>query len=255
MTARMYIGDKVMFEQQQAACRAALEPSNDSSVDRWLIVGAGGFGREVYSWTLGQLHSNGSGVGIGFLDDNPDCFDRFPEFQHQWVDRLSAYEPQPGDRLLMAIADPIAKMAAARQLIERGALFATYVHPTAVLTAGCQIGVGSILCPMSVVCCNVRVGNFVAMNVGALVGHDSIVGDGCTLSPHANVAGQVELESGVFLGCQTVILPKVRVGEYARIGAGSSVISHVRAHSTMMGVPAKRISWTKSQDSCDHRAA
>lgn len=255
MTMRIYTGNKATFEQQQAVYRSALNNASDVPVDRWLIVGAGGFGREVYSWTAGQLHSNGGSSRVGFLDDNPDCFDRFPQFRHLWVDRLSSYEPKPGDRLLMAIADPAAKLAAAKQLMGRGALFATYVHPTAVLTDGCQIGIGSILCPMSVVCCNVRLGDFVAMNVSALVGHDSVVGDGCTLSPHANVAGQVELEAGVFLGCQTVILPKVRVGEYARIGAGSSVISHVRSYSTMMGVPAKRISWTKSQDSCDHRAA
>ena len=86
------------------------------------------------------------------------------------------------------------------------------------------------------------------MNVGALVGHDSVVGDGCSLSPHSDVAGQVELERGVFLGCQTVIVPRMRVGEFSRIGAGSVVISHVRAGVSMMGVPAKRINWVKDDD-------
>lgn len=255
MTVRIYMGDQSSFAQLQVACRESLMQPNEHPVQRWLIVGAGGFGREVYSWTLGSLHSDSNGKTVGFLDDNPNCFDRFPDLQNLWVTRLSDYEPLPGDRLLMAIADPSVKLAAAEQLMARGGVFATFVHPTAVLTPGSEIGIGSILCPMSVVCCNVRIGNFVAMNVASLVGHDSVIGDGCTLSPHANVAGQVELGAGVFLGCQTVILPKVRVGEYARIGAGSSVISHVRSYSTMMGVPAKRISWTKSQDSCDPRAA
>ena len=261
MTVQIFTGDANIFEQQQQEIRrstlefSVIEPQKSMRTDRWLIVGAGGFGREVYSWTLGHLHSNGDGSSIGFLDDNPECLDKFPNLRPLWSERISTYCPRPGDRLLMAIADPGAKLAAGSMLISRGATFASYIHPTAVLSHDFQIGKGCILCPLSVVCCNVRIGDFVSMNVGALAGHDSVIDEGCTLSPHANVAGQVDLERGVFLGCQTVILPKIRIGEFARIGAGSTVISHVRSHSTMMGVPAKRVSWSKSQEYIDQKAA
>lgn len=261
MTIQIFKGDSNTFEQQQAALRDSLTSLPASEIGapqpagRWLIVGGGGFGREVYSWTQGQLRSTGQDFAVGFLDDNPVCIDPFPALKSLWVDRISTYMPRRGDQLLMAIADPVIKLDVAQRLIDRGASFATYVHPTAILADDAQIGAGSIICPLSVVCCNVRIGNFVSMNLGAIAGHDSMIGDGCTLSPHSNVAGKVELDRGVFLGCQTVILPKVRVGEFARIGAGSSVISHVRPHSTMLGVPAKRISWSKSQDAASQKAA
>ena len=263
MTVRIFTGDLDTFDQQQQSIRdSKLQPfanssemSSHSQVSRWLIVGAGGFGREVYSWTSGQLHSKDFSTRVGFLDDNPDCLHRFPHLNHLWAGRIADYSPEPGDRLLMAIADPTSKLAAGALLTERGGSFASFVHPTAVLSPDVDMGIGCILCPLSVVCCNVVIGDFVAMNVGSLAGHDSILSEGCTLSPHANVAGQVKLERGVFMGCQAVILPKVNVGEYARIGAGSTVIGHVRANSTMMGVPAKRVSWSRSLEDADQDVA
>lgn len=258
MTVRIFTGDLNSFEQQQQTIRRLNVEGrviDELNVRRWLIVGAGGFGREVYSWTLGQLHSNEQRIPVGFLDDNPDCFDRFPQLKHLWVQRIADYSPQTGDRLLMAIADPNAKLSTGKLLADRGASFVSYIHPTAVLADDIRMGLGCILCPLSVVCCNAQLGDFVSMNVGSLAGHDSEIEAGCTLSPHANVAGQVKLERGVFLGCHSVILPKVHVGEFARIGAGSTVISHVRSHSTMMGVPATRVSWSKGNEAADSRAA
>lgn len=219
-----------------------------SQAGRWLIVGAGGFGREVYSWTFGRLWSTDADVNVGFLDDNPQALDSFPRLKSCWSGRISDYSPRSGDRLLMAIGDPTAKLTVGKTLQSRGAVFASYVHSSAIIAQDVQIGAGCVICPFAVACCNVRLGDFVLMNVGSLAGHDSIIGDGCSLSPHSDVAGQVELERGVFLGCQTVIVPKTRVGEFSRIGAGSVVISHVRAGVSMMGVPAKRINWLKDDD-------
>ncbi|HEY0984555.1 acetyltransferase [Schlesneria sp.] len=215
---------------------------------RWLIVGAGGFGREVYSWTFGRLWSTASDQHVAFLDDNPHALDPFPRLKSCWSGRISDYSPLPGDRLLMALGDPAAKLTIGKTLQSRGAVFASYVHPSAIIAQDVQIGVGCVICPFAVTCCNVRLGDFVLMNVGSLAGHDSVIGDGCTLSPHSDVAGQVQLERGVFLGCQTVIVPNTRVGEFSRIGAGSVVISNVRAGVSMMGVPAKRINWMKNDD-------
>ncbi|RLS76106.1 MAG: acetyltransferase [Planctomycetota bacterium] len=254
MTMQIFTGDVERFCGQQASIRSStilgsgVAVRSPTTVERWLIVGAGGFGREVYSWTLGQLHAAGTNPRVGFLDDDATVLDKFPELKRLWVGRISDYEPQSGDRLLMAIGDPSAKLAVAEQLTARGGRFVSYIHPTAVLASDVQVGVGVIICPSVVICCNVRLGDFVLMNVGALAGHDSMIGDGCTLSPHADVTGQVVLERGVFLGCRAVILPKIHVGEFSRVGAGSVVISQVKPRVTMMGVPAKRIDWLQKDD-------
>ena len=254
MTMPIFTGDAERFRSQQTTIRSSTNRDAGkavhslTTVERWLIVGAGGFGRELYSWTLDQLHAVGTNDPVGFLDDDATVLDRFPKLKRLWVGRVSDYEPQAGDRLLLAIGDPSIKLAMAKKLTARGARFASYIHPTAVLASDVQVGTGSIICPSVVICCNVRLGDFVLMNVGAIAGHDSTIGDGCTLSPHADVAGQGVLERGVFLGCHAVILPKIHVGEFSRIGAGSVVIGSVKPRVTMMGVPAKKINWLQKDN-------
>lgn len=223
--------------------------------ERWVIVGGGGFGREVYSWTMSELHSSGNGTPVGFLDENPDCFDDFPRLKSLWLGPVSSYVPQSGDRLLMAIADPRAKLAVGSSLLERGSVFASFVHPTVVISQDVKIGAGCVLCPFATVSCNVQISDFVSINVGSVIGHDSIIESGCTLSPNSNISGQVHLERGVFTGCQSVIFPKTRVGEFCRIGAGSVIVGHVRPNSTMMGSPAMHVKWSRNHGPAEENAA
>ena len=231
--------------------RVEIAGQNMVEADRWLIVGAGGVGREVYSWTSGLLRATQSDFPVGFLDDDLNSLDQFPTLKERWTGRISTYSPRTGDRLLMAVGDPTSKLAVGEALAARGAVFASFVHPTAVIAHDVRIGFGCIICPFAVVCCNVRLGNFVSMNIGSVAGHDSIIGDGCTLSPHSDVAGKVTLNRGVFMGCHTAILPNTQVGEFARIGAGSVVINNVSPGVSMMGVPAKRISWLQHDSDVD----
>ena len=254
MTILIASSDRVSLETtpcQLPVSRVDIAGQNMVEATRWLIVGAGGFGREVFSWTSGQLRATLSCCPVGFLDDDPKSLAQFPSLKERWAGPISTYLPQHGDRLLMAIGDPTSKLAVGDALRARGAVFASFVHPTAVIAHDVHIGVGCIICPFAVVCCNVRFGDFVSMNVGSVAGHDSIIGDGCTLSPHSDVAGQVSLKRGVFVGCQTAILPKTQIGEFARIGAGSVVINHVSPGASMMGVPAKRISWSQQDPDFD----
>jgi len=63
------------------------------------------------------------------------------------------------------------------------------------------------------------------------------------LSSHSDVTGYAQLGTGVFLGSHAAVLPRVRIGNYATVGAGSVVIHHVKTETTVMGVPAKRITF------------
>ena len=156
MNSDVYTGDLPAFHQQQqlirqqTQCRNLIDLTSEVGVSRWLIVGAGGFGREVYSWTQAQIHKSRPGITIEFLDDNPDCLSKFPALQSHLAGSIQEYVPSPGDRLLMAIADPPAKLDTGSELLSRGAQFASYVHPTAILSEDCTIGVGSIICPFAV---------------------------------------------------------------------------------------------------------
>ncbi len=114
----------------------------------------------------------------------------------------------------------------------------------------------------------VRMGNFGEVknsHIGAEtdVHHFSYLGD-ATVGEHTNIAAgtitsnfdgkqkhRTEIGAGAFIGCDTILVAPVTVGEYAYTGAGAVVTRDVPPHALVVGVPAKvlRIMQTSGEES------
>lgn len=210
-----------------------------------IIVGAGGFGREVLQWAEDIMKCRSDWTIQGFLDANPAALEGFA-CKYSILDSPDGFRPGPADLLVCAIGDPLTRMTVAASLTSRGARFATLVHPTAIVGARSVLGEGCILCPNVTVTTDVQLGRHVIVNNHATVGHDAVVGDCCSLFCHSDVTGAARLEAGVTLGSHSSILPGVKVGEFAKVGAGSIVARRVKPYTTVFGVPAKRLLTDKS---------
>jgi sugar O-acyltransferase (sialic acid O-acetyltransferase NeuD family) len=214
------------------------EERKDRDLKRLLIVGAGGFGREVLGWAR-QIPQNQRDWDIaGFLDANPRALEGYPSDVSILGDPAH-HAPSRDDRFLCAVGDPRTRMRVVEDLEARGGRFLTLIHPSVVVGPHCHIGEGCILCPGVVLTTNVTLGRLVILNVHSSVGHDAVVGDGCTLSGHCDVTGQAVLGRCVFMGSHATILPRARVGDHAVVGAGSVVLVKAPPRATVMGVPAK----------------
>jgi len=206
---------------------------------RLYIVGAGGFGREVAAWARDWCQAHGETELAGFLDDNPSALNGKPA-DLSVVGSIDQFKFGPGDLALVAMCEPRIKQKIVERLKGR-VQFATLIHPTIVIGSHCRIGLGSILCPNVVLSTNVTIGEHVHLNLKVTVGHDAQVGSFSTLNSHTDITGSALLDEGVFTGSHAVVLPNARVGAFARIGAGSVVLRHVPADTTVMGVPAHRL--------------
>jgi sugar O-acyltransferase (sialic acid O-acetyltransferase NeuD family) len=207
---------------------------------RLLIIGAGGFGREVLAWASDIPQEKREWDVGGFLDANPRALDGFDVGYEIFADP-ARYAPAEHEVFVCAVGDPRAKLLLARGIESRGGRFISLIHPTAIVGQRCRIGAGAVLCPYSVVTTDATLGDFVTLNVHASVGHDSTLGDGVTLNGHADVTGRAVLEEGVSLGSHAVVAPGVRISAYAKIGAGSVAFHKSRPGAVLLGVPAK--SW------------
>jgi sugar O-acyltransferase (sialic acid O-acetyltransferase NeuD family) len=214
---------------------------------RLLIIGAGGFGREILCWAQDAEPNQKIWTIGGFLDDNPAALDGF-NCPFPLVGAPSTYAPADNDLFICAIGEPATKLRVCKKLEKRGATFINLVHPTAILGRNNTIGHGCIFCPRSSITTHVTLGNFVTLNVNAGMGHDVIVGDGTTLSAYCDVTGNARLGEGVFLGSHAVVLPNATVGDYAIIGAGSVVLRKVKPGATVMGVPARQVAGFSASD-------
>lgn len=206
-------------------------------VRRVLIVGAGGFGREVLQWARDAWPQDRDRI-TGFLSADEDILDGF-DCDTTVVGTPEAFSPSPGDKLLLAIGVPYARRQVAETLMGRGADFLTLVHPTAVVAESASIGEGSILCPYSIAsdCC--RVGRFVIMNYHTSLGHDASAGDFSVLSPYATLGGNAHIADDVFLGLHASIGPGKTVGSRSKVSANSCVLTSAPCDSIVFGVPGR----------------
>jgi sugar O-acyltransferase (sialic acid O-acetyltransferase NeuD family) len=209
-------------------------------MSRLLIVGAGGFARELWGWVQALAPRQAGWSTVAFLDRDPDALREFPDYG-EVVGDPNTYVPRPGDVFVAGIGDGTTRLHVCRELQRRGAQFLQVIHPTAIVGPCVALGVGTILFPHAVVTANVKVGDFVVLNVHSSVGHDAVLKEGCTLSGYCNVTGNATLGSCVFMGTHAAVLPGTRVGDHASVGAGSVAFRNVPEGVTVIGVPAKNL--------------
>ena len=204
-----------------------------------IIIGASGFGREVLRLIEEINEASPTWRVLGFLDDNPNALNGV-ECEYEIIDSVREWQPQPGQWLACALAYPDVKRKVVESLIDRGAQFATLVHPKAVINPRSYIGEGTLITNNCSISDNAHVGSFCTI-LGSGVAHDARIGDYSTLSGKCQLNGHVEVGTMVYMGCGVLVAPSVKIGDGATVGIGSVVISKVKSGTKVFGNPARRI--------------
>ena len=206
-----------------------------------IIVGAGGFGREVYQWAQKLLRSNNYRFK-GFIDDDPNLNDATagdPPVLGAICSGDDQYKIQESDRFVYAIGNIDNKREIVTGLQNRGAKFLTLIHPTAVIADTAEIGEGVVICPFALVSDRAKLSDFTMLNFYASCAHDTRVGRYCILSPYSTLNGCVELEEEVFLATHATVIAGRKIRARTKISANSVAMTDVPTRSIVIGVPGK----------------
>jgi sugar O-acyltransferase (sialic acid O-acetyltransferase NeuD family) len=222
-----------------------MEDLKDSGVEchppsdcrRLLIVGAGGFGREVLQWARDAWPAHRERIA-GFLSDDPRRLDGFSNGL-EILGSVASYVKLPGDYLLLGIGVPYARHMVADRLASQGAEFVTLLHPRSVVAESARIGQGSIVCPGAIVSDSATLGRCVLVNYHASLGHDAAARDYAVLSPYATLGGGATVGDDAFLGLHASVGPGRTVGARSKVSANSCVLSDTPADSIIYGVPGR----------------
>lgn len=205
-----------------------------------LIIGARGYGREVYNWTMDCIHA-GLDVKIkGFLDDKKDAlndFDNYPDI----ISSVEDYEIQPDDVFICALGDVSYRRYYTELIAKKGGRFITIVHPTASISQNVEIGEGCIIGRFVAISCDIKIGSHTSVSAQSVIGHDVVIGNFCNIGVLCILAGGVMLDDNVTLYPQANIIPHKKVGNGAVVGVGSVVLRNVKEGTTVFGNPAKKI--------------
>lgn len=204
-----------------------------------IIVGAGGFGRELLQWVKDINSVTPTWNVQGFIDDNPDALKGY-ECDYDVIGGVTGCQPCRDVRYAMAIANPSTKERVSREMVSKGARFTSIIHPTAFVSDHVRIGEALVMYPNSGINVNVTIGDFVTI-LSSGVGHDATIGDYCTISSYCDITGRVTLGKRVFMGSHVTTTPGRRIGDDVFVAAGSVVMTNVRTGYRVYGNPAHKM--------------
>jgi len=202
------------------------------------IIGARGFGREVYGLAMDCESARNEFVIKGFLDDKADALDGFAGYP-PIIDSVENYIPKENDVFICALGDPHWQKHYAEIMMAKGGEFISLVHPSIILRPNMKIGKGCIIHNNAAVSWDITLGNFVTCQSTCILGHDIVVEDYCHIGSFSMLGGNSRISSLTVLHPGSIILPHVNVGENCVVGAGSVVIKNVKPGTTVYGNPAK----------------
>jgi sugar O-acyltransferase (sialic acid O-acetyltransferase NeuD family) len=212
---------------------------------RLVVIGAGGFGREVLD-VIEAINDAGGTTPlevVGVLDDGDPDPELLRPYGVSHLGPVSSLAQLDEDvEFVVAIGDPAVRRTVDHKLRASGRGSPVLVHPTAwVGRREVALGPGTIVCANVSITNHVTLGRHVHVNLNSTIGHDAVIDDYVTLSPLVAISGNVYAGECAFFGSGATVNPLLRIGERVRVGSGAAVVKDVDADQTVVGVPARRL--------------
>ncbi|OZS76950.1 transferase [Tetzosporium hominis] len=204
-----------------------------------VIIGSGGFGREV-AWLIDEINKvEDTWNLLGFIDDNHSV--QGTEVNGVKVLGGTDWLMDKSINVVCAIGDPVIKKKVLSELESTNNTFPVLIDPLVRYSQTVEFGEGSIICAENTLTTNIKVGKHVIINLDCTIGHDATIGDYSTILPSVNVSGETLIGECVSMGTSSSIIQGVSIGENTVVGAGAVVVKDLPANCTAVGAPAKAI--------------
>lgn len=205
-----------------------------------MILGTGGIGRAAL-----EIFESNKVVVYGFLEDD--------EKEHgKEIDTIPVLGRTDDDGFLKLIGKKCEAFVAADENTYRHSLVellqerrkvqpVNAIHETSVIAQSATIGHGNFINQHAKIGAGTEVGSHCILHSGSLLDFNVKLGDFVQIGAGAVIGSGVTIEEGAFIGSGVTVVSGVTIGKNARVGAGSVVISPVKAKETVFGNPAQAI--------------
>lgn len=143
---------------------------------------------------------------------------------------------------IIAVGSPRGRNLIANKMNQLGApIFTTLIDPSVIIGKEVTIQAGSIVCAGVICTVKINIGLHTIVNLNTTIGHESILGDYCTVAPNASISGNVVCGDMVEIGTGAKIREKISIGSGSVIGMGSVLTKNVEPCKVVAGNPARVI--------------
>jgi sugar O-acyltransferase (sialic acid O-acetyltransferase NeuD family) len=194
------------------------------------IIGAGGFGREVYQ----SLPIREQIITSFFVNDEFWCKNNNNILP---LSKLNIEEYE----VIVAVGNSLDRKKIVESLPEKTKFF-THIHESVlIMDKNIQIGEGSIICAGSILTTNIKIGKHAHLNLLTTIGHDTIVNGYFTTAPGVKISGNCNIGECVYFGTNSSVREKITICDNVTIGLNSGVVKNINEEGVYGGLPVKKI--------------
>ena len=211
-------------------------------MEKIVIYGAGGFGKEV-ACILNKINEKTTTWDlIGFIDDGIEKGTIISHFGEVLggIDYLNNLQEEIS--IVFAIGVPRIIKLIVEKINNPRVQFPNIIHPDVFFADeySLSMGMGNVIVRACTFSCDVKLGDFNQMNSISSLAHDVEVGSFNVFMPLSRISGGAKIGDLNLFGIGSVIFQNIKIGNNTRISAGSYVMRSTKDGFLYAGNPAKK---------------
>lgn len=207
-----------------------------------VIIGAGGFGKEVKTiidavnkitpiWNVIAFYDDAH-IGDIHIIDNLECKGTIDDLINV-KENLS---------IVFGIADRNVVQDIMKKIENINNFnYPSIIHPSVELNSGVVFGRGNVVATGSIFSCDINIGDLNFFNTMVAVGHDVTIGNFNCFMPRVQISGNVSIGNLNFFGMNSSIVQNKVVGDSNIINSYTLLTKNIKNDSKYFGIPGKRI--------------
>lgn len=207
-----------------------------SNLKKIVLIGAGGFGKEVLQTILDCENESKMFEILGFIDDNKKLWGK-TICDLKVLGGSDWFEKNTDVGCVICIGDGDIRKKITKRLSKLNLSYPSIVHPSVLKSKFSKIGDGVIIQGFSYIMPDVVIGNHVHINMSCTIAHDTKIENFTTISTGVHINGTCLISEGSFLGSGSVIIDEIKIGPWSKIGAGAVMINNAISKQTYVGIP------------------
>lgn len=204
-----------------------------------IILGAAGLAKEFYLYVKRAKPHIEDFIFVNDLDDNQYSLD----IEGIIYPVIKNWEFKNKYKFIVAVGNPHIKKILVKKAIESGLQPSeTIIDPDAlVFTNPKNIGYGGVISPGCIVTTNIKLGDYVTLNLNTTVGHDTAIGEYCTTNPGVHISGECIIGDANEFGTGCIVRDRLKIGSNKQFGAQTAVVKSILGteKETFIGIPSK----------------